>query len=171
MYQNPPYQPYTSMYQSPYGQQNPYFNNPYANVQNNQQPYQQQQPQMQNPQPTMQMQSNIEYVNGIEGAKAFILPPNTQKLLLDSDNAFFYIKTTDAQGKPSVRRFRYIDIEAEQQAQAKMQEQQAKAQEQPLYVTMQQYQEVLDTLDTLRKELDKLKSAKPQKAEEKEVKK
>lgn len=35
MYQNPPYQPYTSMYQSPYGQQNPYYNNPYANVQNN----------------------------------------------------------------------------------------------------------------------------------------
>ena len=92
MYQNPPYQPYTSMYQSPYGQQNPYFNNPYANVQNNQQAYQQQQPQMQNPQPTMQMQSNIEYVNGIEGAKALILPPNAQKIVLDSDNAFFYIR-------------------------------------------------------------------------------
>ena len=168
MYQNPPYQPYTSMYQSPYGQQNPYYNNPYANVQNNQQPYQQQQPQMQNPQPTMQMQSNIEYVNGIEGAKAFILPPNTQKLLLDSDNAFFYIKTTDTQGKPSVRRFRYIDIDAEQQAEMQKQEPQ---QPQPLYVTLQQYQEVLDTLDTLRKELDKLKSAKPKKAEESEVKK
>ena len=168
MYQNPPYQPYTSMYQSPYGQQNPYYNNPYANVQNNQQPYQQQQPQMQSPQPTMQMQSNIEYVNGIEGAKAFILPPNTQKLLLDSDNAFFYIKTTDTQGKPSVRRFRYIDIDAEQQAEMQKKEPQ---QPQPLYVTIQQYQEVLDTLDTLRKELDKLKSAKPQKAEEKEVKK
>ena len=164
MYQNPPYQPYTSMYQSPYGQQNPYFNNPYANVQNNQQPYQQQQPQMQNPQPTMQMQSNIEYVNGIEGAKAFILPPNTQKLLLDSDNPFFYIKTTDMQGKPTMKPYRYIDIEAEQQAQMQKQEQ-------PLYVTIQQYQEVLDTLDTMRKELDKLKSAKPQKAEEKEVKK
>ena len=167
MYQNPPYQPYTSMYQSPYGQQNPYFNNPYANVQNNQQPYQQQQPQMQNPQPTMQMQSNIEYVNGIEGAKAFILPPNTQKLLLDSDNAFFYIKTTDMQGKPTVKRFRYIDVEAEQQAQMQKQEQQ----QQPLYVTIQQYQEVLDTLDTMRKELDKLKSAKPKKAEESEAKK
>ena len=168
MYQNPPYQPYTSMYQSPYGQQNPYFNNPYANGQNNQQPYQQPQPQMQNPQPTMQMQSNIEYVNGIEGAKAFILPPNTQKLLLDSDNAFFYIKTTDTQGKPSVRRFKYIDIDAEQQAEMQKQEPQ---QPQPLYVTLQQYQEVLDTLDTIKKELDKLKSAKPQKAEEKEVKK
>ena len=166
MYQNPPYQPYTSMYQSPYGQQNPYFNNPYANGQNNQQPYQQPQPQMQNPQPTMQMQSNIEYVNGIEGAKAFILPPNTQKLLLDSDNAFFYIKTTDTQGKPSVRRFRYIDIDAEQQAQPQRQEQ-----PQDNYVTLQQFTDLLQNFDDLKKEFEKLKSAKPQKAEEKEVKK
>lgn len=163
MYQNPPYQPYTSMYQSPYGQQT-YYNSPYNNVQNNQQNFQQQQPQVQSPQPTMQMQSNIEYVNGIEGAKAFILPPNTQKLLLDSDNAFFYIKTTDMQGKPTVKRFKYIDVEAEQQAQMQKQEQ-------PLYVTIKQYQEVLDTLDTMRKELDKLKSAKPKKAEESEAKK
>lgn len=166
MYQNPPYQPYTSMYQSPYAQ-NPYYNSPYANVQNNQQNFQQQQPQMQNPQPTMQMQSNIEYVNGIEGAKAFILPPNTQKLLLDSDNAFFYIKTTDMQGKPTVKRFRYIDVEAEQQAQMQKQQEQ----QQPLYVTIQQYQEVLETLDNIRKELDKLKSAKSKKAEESEAKK
>lgn len=166
MYQNPHYQPYTSMYQSPYGQQNPYFNNPYANVQNNQQPYQQQQPQMQNPQPTMQMQSNIEYVNGIEGAKAFILPPNTQKLLLDSDNAFFYIKTTDTQGKPSVRRFRYIDIDAEQQAQPQRQEQ-----PQDNYVTLQQFTDLLQNFDDLKKEFEKLKSAKPKKAEESEVKK
>ena len=166
MYQNPPYQPYTSMYQSPYGQQNPYFNSPYTNVQNNQQPFQQQQPQMQNPQPTMQMQSNIEYVNGIEGAKAFILPPNTQKLLLDSDNAFFYIKTTDTQGKPSVRRFRYIDIDAEQQAQPQRQEQ-----PQDNYVTLQQFTDLLQNFDDLKKEFEKLKSAKPQKAEEKEAKK
>lgn len=164
MYQNPPYQPYTSMYQSPYGQQNPYFNNPYANVQNNQQPYQQQQPQMQNPQPTMQMQSNIEYVNGIEGAKAFILPPNTQKLLLDSDNAFFYIKTTDTQGKPSVRRFRYIDVDAEQNPPKQDEPQVA-------YATLEQFTDLLQNVDELKKELDKLKSAKPQKAEEKETKK
>lgn len=163
MYQNPPYQPYTSMYQSPYAQ-TPYYNSPYANVQNNQQAYQQQQPQMQNPQPTMQMQSNIEYVNGIEGAKAFILPPNAQKLLLDSDNTFFYIKTTDAQGKPSVRRFRYVDIDAEQ-SQPKQEQQKVS------YVTLDQFTDLLQNFDNLKKEFEKLKSAKPQKAEEKEAKK
>lgn len=171
MYQNPYQMQFMPPY--PYGQtlRNTYGNERdfYSQQMNGQQPQQQNMyvPQ----QPPMQMQSNIEYVNGIEGAKAFILPPNTQKLLLDSDNAFFYIKTTDPQGKPTVKPYRYIDIEAEQQAQAKMQEQQANAQQQPLYVTIQQYQEVLDTLDIMRKELDKLKSAKPKKAEESEVKK
>jgi hypothetical protein len=123
MYQNQ-YNPYGTMYQNPYGQP-PYYN-AYANLQNNQQNFQQPQQQVPNPQAQPQtplMQSNIEYVNGIEGAKAFILPPNTQKLLLDSDNPFFYIKTTDMQGKPTVKRFRYVDIDAEQQAQSQRQEQ------------------------------------------------
>lgn len=165
MYQNPPYQPYTSMYQSSYGQQNPYFNNPYANVQNNQQPYQQQQPQMQNPQPTMQMQSNIEYVNGIEGAKAFILPPNTQKLLLDSDNPFFYIKTTDMQGKPTVRRFKYIDIDAEK-IEPKQDEKPAED-----YVSLQQFTELLNDFNDLKDEFQKYKNVKSKKTEESEIKK
>lgn len=155
----PPY-PYGQTLRGNYGNERDFYSQQ-MNAQQQQNMYApQQQP--------MQMQSNIEYVNGIEGAKAFILPPNTQKLLLDSDNSFFYIKTTDMQGKPTVKRFRYIDVDAEQQAQPQKQEPQ---QPQPLYVTIQQYQEVLDTLDTMRKELDKLKSAKPQKAEEKEVKK
>lgn len=160
----PPY-PYGQTLRNTYGNERDF----YSQQMNTQQ--QQQQNMYAPQQQPVQMQSNIEYVNGIEGAKAFMLPPNAQRLLLDSDNAFFYIKTTDAQGKPTVKPYRYIDIEAEQQAQAKTQEQQANVQEPPLYVTIQQYQEVLDTLDSMRKELDKLKSAKPKKAEESEAKK
>ena len=165
MYQNQ-YQPYGSMYQSPYGQP-PYYN-AYASLQNNQQNFQQAQPQVQTPQPQPQqqvpIQSNIEYVNGIEGAKAFILPPNTQKLLLDSDNAFFYIKTTDMQGKPSVRRFRYIDVDAEQ-APTKQDEPKVD------YVTLEQFTDLLQNFDDLKKEFEKMKSAKPKKVEESEAKK
>lgn len=165
MYQNQ-YTPYGSMYQSPYGQ--PPFYNAYATLQNNQQNFPQPQQQVQSPQPQPQqqipIQSNIEYVNGIEGAKAFILPPNAQKLLLDSDNTFFYIKTTDMQGKPSVKRFRYIDVDAEQNP---------PKQEEPTtaYVTLEQFTDLLENFDNLKKEFEKLKSAKPQKAEEKETKK
>ena len=115
MYQNPYQMQFMPPY--PYGQT---LRNTYGNERDfySQQMNAQQQQNMYAPQQApMQMQSNIEYVNGIEGAKAFMLPPNAQKLLLDSDNPFFYIKTTDQQGKPVVKRFKYIDIDAEQQAQ------------------------------------------------------
>lgn len=165
MYPNQ-YQPYGTMYQSPYGQ--PPFYNAYANLQNNQQNFPQPQQQTQNPQvqpqPQVPIQSNIEYVNGIEGAKALILPPNAQKMLLDSDNPFFYIKTTDMQGKPTVKRFKYIDVDEEQKTEKK---------DVPMvdYVTLDQFEELLDNFDSLRKEFDKMKSTKGKKVEESEAKK
>lgn len=165
MYPNQ-YQPYGTMYQSPYGQ--PPFYNAYANLQNNQQNFPQPQQQTQNPQvqpqPQVPIQSNIEYVNGIEGAKALILPPNAQKMLLDSDNPFFYIKTTDMQGKPTVKRFKYIDVDEEQKTEKK---------DVPMvdYVTLDQFEELLDNFDNLRKEFDKMKSTKGKKVEESEAKK
>lgn len=165
MYPNQ-YQPYGTMYQSPYGQ--PPFYNAYASLQNNQQNFPQPQQQTQNPQvqpqPQVPIQSNIEYVNGIEGAKALILPPNAQKMLLDSDNPFFYIKTTDMQGKPTVKRFKYIDVDEEQRTEKK---------DVPMvdYVTLDQFEELLDNFDNLRKEFEKMKSTKGKKVEESEAKK
>ncbi len=153
MFQNQ-YTPYGSMYQSPYGNQG-YYNNPYGNMQNNQQNiYSQPQPQVQqqNAQQPIQVQSNIEYVNGIEGAKALILPPNAQKMLLDSDNPFFYIKTTDMQGKPTVKRFRYVDVDAEQ-SQPKEETPKVK------YATMDQLGQLSDRLNDLSKDMERMKNA------------
>lgn len=152
MFQNQ-YNPYGSMYQNPYGQP-PYYN-AYANLQNNQQNFQQPQQQVQNPQAQPQttlVQSNIEYVNGIEGAKALILPPNAQKMLLDSDNPFFYIKTTDMQGKPTVKRFRYVDVDAEQ-SQPKEETPKVK------YATMEQLGQLSDRLNDLSKDIERMKNA------------
>lgn len=152
MFQNQ-YNPYGSMYQNPYGQP-PYYN-AYANLQNNQQNFQQPQQQVPNPQAQPQtplVQSNIEYVNGIEGAKALILPPNAQKMLLDSDNPFFYIKTTDMQGKPTVKRFKYVDVDAEQ-AQPKEETPSVK------YATMEQLGQLSDRLNDLSKDIERMKNA------------
>lgn len=161
------YQPYGFVYQSPYGQP-PYYN-AYSNLQNTQQNFPQPQQQAQAPQAQPQqqfmMQSNIEYVNGIEGAKAFILPPNTQKLLLDSDNPFFYIKTTDLQGKPSVRRYKYIDVDAEQKPEAKEEEKPT------YYVSLEQFTNLLNDFNDLKDEFQRYKTTKSKKAEENEVKK
>jgi hypothetical protein len=63
-----------------------------------------------------------------------------------------------------VRRFRYIDVDAEQNPPKQDEPQVA-------YATLEQFTDLLQNFDELKKELDKLKSAKPQKAEEKEVKK
>lgn len=55
--------------------------------------------------PRNYMNSNISqphpifsFVNGVEGAKAFIVPPNTFAMLMDSDAQQFFIKVSDANG-------------------------------------------------------------------------
>lgn len=51
--------------------------------------------------------TNIEYVNGIEGAKAFPIPPNCKMLLVDGDSKTFFIKSTDYEGRPTLERYSY----------------------------------------------------------------
>lgn len=168
MYQNPyqmqfmPPYPYGQTLRGNFGNERDFYSQQMNTQQSQQNMYNA-------PQQPMPIQTNIEYVNGIEGAKAFMLPPNAQKLLLDSDNPFFYIKTTDQQGKPVVKRFKYIDVDAEQQAQ--QQDNKTQSQSNPLYVTFEQYQDLMDMVDVMRKEIDTLKENKSKKPSESEVKK
>lgn len=55
--------------------------------------------------------NTIEYVNGIEGAKAYIMQPNSVKWLMDSDGSYFYLKTSNAQNQASVKMFEYKEID------------------------------------------------------------
>lgn len=52
----------------------------------------------------------IEYVNGVEGAKAYLIPPNSTKLLMDSDGDYFYIKTANPQGQANVKIYKYEEV-------------------------------------------------------------
>jgi len=58
---------------------------------------------------TTQPNYGIQWVQGTEGARAYILPPNSSALLMDSETSTFYIKTTDASGMPSLRIFDYVE--------------------------------------------------------------
>jgi hypothetical protein len=60
---------------------------------------------------TMQQQNNgITWVQGIEGAKAYQLAPNSNVMLLDSDNdGVFYIKISDNVGMCNLRTFNYVE--------------------------------------------------------------
>ena len=54
--------------------------------------------------------SGIVWVQGIEGAKAYQLTPNSNMILLDSENdGVMYIKIADNVGMCTLRRFKYTE--------------------------------------------------------------
>lgn len=58
--------------------------------------------------PTRMNNNGITWVQGIEGAKGFQLMPNSNVLLMDSENdGIFYIKTCDTVGMCNLRTFKY----------------------------------------------------------------
>ena len=60
---------------------------------------------------TQQSTNGINWVQGIEGAKAWQLQPNSNIVLLDSENdGRFYIKSSDAVGMCNLRVFKYEEI-------------------------------------------------------------
>lgn len=67
--------------------------------------------QYQNPYQFKPMNNGIIWVNGIEGAKAYQLAPNSNAILMDSENDnIFYIKVSDNIGMSSLRTFRFDEI-------------------------------------------------------------
>lgn len=74
-------------------------------------PYQLQMPQLQMPQlqvpQAVQPQQQIQYVNGRESANAYQIGPNSSVLLMDSNEAKFYIKTSDASGFCTVKTYTF----------------------------------------------------------------
>lgn len=81
-----------------YGYGNYGYNNYYSNQQ------QVAQPQVQQPTYTP-----LTFVNGIEGAKAYIIPINSTIYLRDSDSDKIFIKSSDSQGRLTLRTYRLIE--------------------------------------------------------------
>ena len=77
-------------------------------------------PQMQPMQQAQNQQSSngIIWVQGEEGAKAYMVAPGNSVLLMDSENSAFYIKSSDNSGMPMpLRIFDYVERNAKQQTQ------------------------------------------------------
>ena len=72
--------------------------------------------QQQAPQPQMQTQIQqpnylpLTYVNGEEGAKAYIVSPNTTIYLRDSDSNKLFIKSSDNNGKYAIETYELISF-------------------------------------------------------------
>lgn len=73
--------------------------------------------------PTQPMQAaqpinGLVSVTGIDGAKAYQLPPNSSMPLFDANEDVLYLKTTDGAGFPTVRVFDFTEREQKQPAHA-----------------------------------------------------
>lgn len=84
---------------SPYGQPQPYTWS---------QPVWQASPQQVSNQPI----NGLVSVTGAEGAKAYPLPPNSSMPLFDANEDVMYVKTTDGAGFPTVKAYRFEQVEA-----------------------------------------------------------
>ena len=104
-----------------YGNYNQFYQPPLqdnlAQMRNNQYMQIPQMPQMQQTQ-NQQSSNGIIWVQGEEGAKAYMVAPGNSVLLMDSENSAFYIKSTDNSGMPMpLRIFDYVERNAKQQTQ------------------------------------------------------
>ena len=73
-------------------------------------PYQTQfMPQIQMP----QQPQNIQYVKDKQSAEAFQMPPSSSVILMDSNQARFYMKQTDASGVATIKSYDFKETEAE----------------------------------------------------------
>ena len=91
-------------------------------------PYYSAQPAMQQPQippqpqyrqqPQQPAANGIIWVQGMAGAKSYLLAPGQTALLMDSENPVFYIKSADQSGMPTLRAFDYKERTTEQAAPA-----------------------------------------------------
>ena len=89
------------------------------------------------------MNNNMVWVQGEAGAKAFVLPNNTTLPLWDSEAQVIYIKSVDANGKPTMTVLDYTDRNTPEQKQEVPAE----------YVTITQFNELKNQNDALIKEL------------------
>lgn len=60
--------------------------------------------------PTVNSGNQPIMVSGLESAKAYATAPNSNVVLFDNNEDVFYLKSTDASNFPSIRMFRFEEI-------------------------------------------------------------
>lgn len=86
-------------------------------------------------QPAQQPINGLVSVTGIEGARAYQMPPNSSMPLFDANEDVLYLKTTDAAGYPTIRTFAFSETNA--------------AAAEPQAVTRDEFDELKDRLNKL----------------------
>ncbi len=95
--------------------------------------------------------NQYSFVNGIEGAKSYMLMPGNTMLLMDADNPVCYMKSCDANGIPNLR---YFKLEEMDEATARALTQPV-AKPQVDYATKEDFNSLNKKLDELMKKFDR----------------
>lgn len=110
-------------------------------------PRQQFQPYQMQPQFPPQQPQGLIRVTGIDGAKAYQMPPNSVTALFDGESDVFYVKSTDGAGFPTIKAFAFSPLEA--------------VQPQSDFVTRQEFEELKGMILNGKQSVRKSKSAAP----------
>lgn len=62
-----------------------------------------------------QPKDDIKFVNGVESAMAYQMPPNSKALLMDQNIPRFYIKQTDASGMSTIKAYDFVEAVEQKQ--------------------------------------------------------
>ena len=107
---------------------NPYQYMPQQNV-----------PQIRQPQPAQQ--SGLTWVQGLSGAKSYMVSPGSSVLLMDSEAQRFYIKSADAAGMPlPLRIFDFTEINSQDSSQNLVSDKKSE------YITREEFEKKINEL-------------------------
>ena len=98
------------------------------------------------------------FVNGVEGAKSFIINPNSTVLLMDNENPICYMKQSNSIGQSSLRYFKLLEIN-EQQAREETTPKQPKIMSNE-YVSKSDFDKLMSKVDALCTKLEPTKEEK-----------
>ena len=115
---------------------------------------QQQIPMQQQTQSQPNQQSNILWVQGEAGAKAWPVANGSSVQLMDSEDSYFYIKSADQYGMPSTKKFKYEEVIDDKQETPKI----ATPNTSPEYVTKEELeQRLFNFMTDVNSKLDEVK--------------
>jgi len=85
--------------------------------------------------------NNLTRVTGMDGARLYQMPPNSTVALFDGNEDLFYVKSTDGAGFPTIRTFRFEEVQPQPVPQ-------------PDYVTRDELNALSDKIDKLMEALN-----------------
>ena len=115
------------------------------------------------PTQTPQMSNDMIWVQGLAGAKAYLVAPNTTVTLWDSESETIYLKSCDSNGMPSMR---ILDIKERTETPSKMPSVQAEQSTKEFALAddlkgirkefAHKYEELEELYETIKEKVDKL---------------